>query len=90
MLFQINLMSKSMQRMDMDLMMKCEEFLKDYVDFDFAMAITTVKEITETLDIDPVFHKAPCRKKERHFYMKQKMKPLLILKSTSKPQYFIH
>ncbi|KAG5899695.1 hypothetical protein JTB14_030092 [Gonioctena quinquepunctata] len=60
-LFQINIVSKSLQATDMDLgkctemLEKCCNFLEDYRNTGFKSAILTAKELTEELEIEPVF-----------------------------------
>lgn len=60
-LFQINVVSKSLQSTDMDLgkctdmLKKCCNFLEEYRNTGFKSAILTAKELAEELEIEPVF-----------------------------------
>ncbi|XP_025832224.1 zinc finger MYM-type protein 1-like isoform X2 [Agrilus planipennis] len=68
-LFQINIVSKSLQSTDMDLgkctemLKKCCHFLEDYRNTGFKSAILTAKELTAELEIEPVFQ---ARRRIRH------------------------
>ncbi|XP_050552386.1 52 kDa repressor of the inhibitor of the protein kinase-like [Spodoptera frugiperda] len=60
-LFQINVVSKSLQSPDIDLskctemLKKCCTFLKEYRNTGFKSAISTAKELAEELEVEPVF-----------------------------------
>ncbi|KAJ8960709.1 hypothetical protein NQ314_006020 [Rhamnusium bicolor] len=61
MLTKINVVSKSLQSIDMDLgkstemLKKCCAFLEEYRETGFKSAILTAKELAEELEIEPVF-----------------------------------
>ncbi|CAD0206693.1 unnamed protein product [Chrysodeixis includens] len=60
-LFQINVVSKSLQSPDIDLskctemLKKCCTFLEEYRNTGFKSAISTAKELAEELEVEPVF-----------------------------------
>ncbi|KAL4710148.1 hypothetical protein ACJJTC_006445 [Scirpophaga incertulas] len=68
-LFQINIVSKSLQSTDMDLgkctemLKKCCHFMEDYRNTGFKSAILTAKELAAELQIEPVFQ---ARRRIRH------------------------
>ena len=60
-LFQINVVSKSLQSTDMalskctEILKKCCAFLEEYKNTGYKSAILTAKELAEELDVEPMF-----------------------------------
>lgn len=72
-LYQINIVSKSLQTESADLLnatnllQKCCQFVKDYRNHGYASAVITAKEIAEKAEISPVFKETRTRKRRRMF-----------------------
>ncbi|XP_051158201.1 uncharacterized protein LOC127279718 [Leptopilina boulardi] len=72
-LYQINIVSKSLQSESADfllatsLLQKCCKFVKDYRNNGYASAVIVAKEIAEKADISPVFQQTRTRRRRRMF-----------------------
>jgi hypothetical protein len=72
-LFQINLVSKNMQKVEIDLqaavalLKNCKDFLENYRETGYGSAGATAKEIADELGIEAKFKQPRLRKKKAHF-----------------------
>ncbi|XP_051165632.1 52 kDa repressor of the inhibitor of the protein kinase-like [Leptopilina boulardi] len=94
-LFQINIVSKSLQAKDMDIT-ECVEMLKNYCNFledyrkeGFKKAIVTARELADELEIEPIFKEIKrVRRVKRIFDEKNKDEPITCPEKKLEVEFF--